>query len=88
MDKKLDICHPGAAYVLVRISLRLAIFCIFAAISPQGFGKALESLLMLAIIYCVVAAAFRREEPFRRYLTHFDEAAAYGVVAGIAALGS
>ena len=85
MSKNPDIPHFGSAYALTRFFLRLATFNIFAAFVPQGFGRTLESLLMLAIIYCVVAAVFRREEPFSPALTHYDEAAAYGVVAGFAA---
>lgn len=88
MSKTPNIPHFGSAYALTRFFLRLAVFSVFAAFGPHGFGRTLESLLMLAIIYCVVAAAFRREEPFSPVLTHYDEAAAYGVVAGFAALVS
>lgn len=88
MRKIPDIPHLGSAYTLTRIFLRLAVFALFAAFGPQGFGRTLESLLMLAIVYCIVAAAIRREEPFGPALTHFDEAAAYGVIAGFAALVS
>ena len=88
MRKNPDIPHFGSAYALTRLFIRLAVFGLFAAFGPQGFGKTLESLLLLGILYCLVAAAFRREEPFGPALTHFDEAAAYGVIAGLAALAS
>jgi hypothetical protein len=38
-----------------------------------------------AAFYCIFAAAVRREQPFGPALTHFDEAAAYAVIAGLAA---
>jgi branched-subunit amino acid transport protein AzlD len=88
MRKTSDIPHFGSAYTLTRLFIRLVIFGIFAAFGPQGFGKTLESLLLLGILYCLVAAAIRREEPFGAALTRFDEAAAYAVVAGLAALAS
>jgi hypothetical protein len=75
----------GSAQPLTRFFLRLVIFSIFAAFGSQGFGKTLESLLVLAVFYCVFIAAIRREEPFGPALTHFDEAAAYAVIAGLAA---
>jgi hypothetical protein len=40
---------------------------------------------MLGILYCLIAAPIRREEPLGPDLTHFDEAAAYGVIACLAA---
>jgi hypothetical protein len=65
--------------------MRLVILSIFAVLGSQGFGKTLESLLLLAALYCIFAAAVRREEPFAPVLTHFDEAAAYIVIARLAA---
>jgi hypothetical protein len=78
----------GSAQVLTRFFLRLVILSIFAVLGPQGFGKTLESLLVLAAFYCVFIAAIRREEPFAPVLTHFDEAAAYAVIARLAAWAS
>ena len=43
----------------------------------------LQALLTIAVLYCCLAAAFRREALFADTLTHFDEAAAYGVIAGM-----
>ena len=40
---------------------------------------------MFAVFYCIFVAAIRREEPFAPALTHFDEAAAYAVIARLAA---
>jgi hypothetical protein len=78
----------GLAQPLTRFFLRLVIFSIFAVLGSQGFGKTLESLLVLAVFYCVFVAAIRREEPFGPVLTHFDEAAAYAVIACLAAWAS
>ena len=80
-----DTPHFGSAQALTRFFLRLLILSIFAALGSQGFGKTLESLLVLAVFYCIFVAAIRREEPFAPALTHFDEAAAYGVIARLAA---
>jgi len=80
-----DIPHSGSAYALTRFFVRLLIFSIFAALGSQGFGKTLANLLVLAVFYCVLAAAIRRETPFGPALTHFDEAAAYLVIARLAA---
>jgi hypothetical protein len=66
----------------------LLILSIFAALGSQGFGKTLESLLVLAVFYCIFIAAIRREEPFGLVLTHFDEAAAYAVIGRLAAWAS
>ena len=77
--------HFGSAQALTRFFLRLVILSIVAVLSSQGFGKTLGSLLVLAVFYCVVIAAIRREEPFGPALTHFDEAAAYVVIARLAA---
>ena len=78
----------GSAQALTRFFLRLVILSIFAALGSQGFGKTLESLLVFAVFYCIFAAAIRREEPFAPVLTHFDEAAAYAVIARLAAWSS
>jgi hypothetical protein len=85
MRKTPDIPHFGSAYALTRFFMRLAIFSVFAALGQQEFGKTLANMLILAFAYCVVAAAIRREEPFGLELTHFDEAAAYAVIATLAA---
>ena len=85
MRKTSNISHLGSAYALTRLFIRLAVFGVFAALGPEGFGKTLQSLLILAIFYCIVAAPIRREEPFGPNLTHFDEAAAYGVIICLAA---
>jgi hypothetical protein len=75
----------GSAQALTRFFMRLVILSIFAALGSQGFGKTLEGLLAFAVFYCIFSAAIRREKPFGPVLTHFDEAAAYVVIARLAA---
>jgi hypothetical protein len=74
--------------VLVRFSLRMAILICFAFIGRQGFAKTLESLMALAACYCIVIGGFRREFPLGPVLTHYDEAAAYALTAGLAWLAA
>ena len=81
MPKIPDIPAFGSAQVLTRFFLRLVILSVFATLGQQSFGKTLESMLILAVLYCIFIAAIRRENPFGPLLTHFDEAAAYVVVA-------
>jgi hypothetical protein len=84
MPKIPEIPHFGSAQTLTRFFLRLMLLSVFAAFSHQGFGKTLGGLLTLAFFYCLFAAVIRREKPFGPVLTHFDEAAAYAVIARLA----
>ena len=70
---------PVSAQVLTRFALRLVMLAVFATLGLQGFAKTLESLLVLAACYCVVVGGIRREAPLGPLLTHYDEAAAYGL---------
>jgi hypothetical protein len=70
--------------VLVRFALRMAILICFAFVGRQGFARTLESLMTLAACYCIVIGGFRRETPLGPLLTHYDEAAAYALTAGLA----
>jgi hypothetical protein len=80
-----DVPHQlGSAYVLTRFFLRILLLGVFAMLGSQGFTKTIESLLVLAVFYCIFAAAIRREAPLGPALTHLDEAAAYAVVAWLA----
>jgi hypothetical protein len=78
----------GTAHVLIRFTLRIVILSFFASMGSQGFGKTFEALLVMAALYCIFAAAIRREAPFGPVLTHFDEAAAYAMVGRLAAFVS
>jgi hypothetical protein len=62
------------------------VLMVFAALSKQGFGNAFPTMLLLAAVYCILAAVIRRERPFGPDLTHFDEAAAYAIAANLVSL--
>jgi hypothetical protein len=75
-----------SARVLARFLARILILAVFASLGRQGFGTTIEQLLVLATCYCVFIGGIRREAPFGPVLTHYDEAAAYGMAAIVAAL--
>ena len=66
----------------------MVVLGVFAGIGSLGYLKTLESLLAMATLYCSFVAAFRREAPFGPALTHFDEAAAYALIACVVGWGS
>lgn len=69
--------------VIGRFCLRMAVLCVFAALAGNGFGRTLAALLLLSTVLCLVAGTFRREKPFDAALTHWDEAAVYGLLYGL-----
>jgi hypothetical protein len=71
--------------VIGRFCARIIVICMFAALGGAGFGKSLAALLMLSAAFCVVGGVFRRETPFGTALTHWDEAAVYGLLYGLVA---
>lgn len=75
-----------SARVLARFLLRILILAVFATLGRDGFGKTIEHLLILAACYCVFIGGIRREAPLGPVLTHYDEAATYGMAAILAAL--
>lgn len=75
----------ASAQVVARFLLRMIILSIFATLGRQGFGETIEKLLLLAISYCLLAGGVRREAPLGHVLSHYDEAAAYGMAASLAA---
>jgi len=76
----------ASALVLVRFRLRALILIVFAMASSRGFAPALEVMLGLAALSCILVGLYRREALFGDTLTNFDEAAAYCVLAGLARL--
>jgi hypothetical protein len=76
----------GSAHALTRFFLRVLLLAVFATLGSLGFTKTFESLLVLAVFYCITAAAVRQEAPFGPALTHLDEAAAYAVIAWLDSL--
>ena len=66
--------------------MRLIILSVFAAIGPHGFKRTLLELLPLAVVFCALMAALRREALFAPVFTHWDEAAAYAVIGRLVAM--
>lgn len=69
--------------VLLRFALRIAIFGCFGAAGKAGFGQTFAQLLTIGTCYCVVTGGLKGEQLLDSVLTHYDEAAAYGLLAGL-----
>jgi hypothetical protein len=80
--------NPGLAHVVIRFSLRLIILGTFASLGKQGFAPALRGFLILAVVFCAFVAVARREALLGPSLTHWDEAAVYGLMAFLLPAGS
>jgi len=70
----------GSVPVLARFVLRVLILAAFAPLGDPGFGRTFASLLAMAAVYCACVAPLRREGPFDRVLTHWDEAVGYTLI--------
>ncbi len=66
--------------VAARFALRILILVSFAAFGNPAFGRSFAALLLLSVVLCVVTAIVRHESLFAGTLTHWDEAAAYGLL--------
>lgn len=66
--------------VIVRFWLRMIILLIFAAFGSIRFDQTLTLLLGMSTILSAFLATFKREEPFGRAFTHWDEAIAYAAL--------
>ena len=77
--------EAGLAKVLVRFTLRLVLVAAFAIASRQGFLRAFGALVLLSATYCLLTGVMRREPVFGQLLTHWDEAAAFALIAGLLA---
>ena len=66
--------------VLFRFSFRFAVLSLFANLGTQGFGATFSMLLAMSAIFCAIIGAMRNETIFGPVLTHWDEAALYGVL--------
>ncbi len=67
-------------HVLIRFGARVLILASFAAFGSIGFGRSFATLLWMAIVFCAVVGAARREPVFQDSLNHWDEAVAYGAL--------
>jgi hypothetical protein len=72
------------AFVVTRFFLKLAILISFsglAVLRGQSLYPALTTLCTLAAGFCIGLAAIHREQIFQRSPTHWDEAAAFLLMA-------
>lgn len=71
--------------VAARFVLRILLLVSFAAFGSLDFGRSFAALLLLSAVLCVVTGTMRHESPFAGTLTHWDEAAAYGLLYALTA---
>ncbi len=74
--------------VPVRFVMRLALLAAIALLGQQAYSDCLVGLLMLSAALCVGIAELRRETIFSHDLTHWDEAAGYGIVLALVSLAT
>ncbi|MDB5517135.1 MAG: hypothetical protein JWQ17_3893 [Tardiphaga sp.] len=70
--------------VIVRFALRMVILCVFATLGGIGFARSFNALLWMSATVCVAVGLMRRESILDPALTHWDEAAAYGLLCCLA----
>lgn len=66
--------------VAIRFALRMVVLSVFATLGNGGFSKTFAVLLWMSAVFSVLAAAIRREPLLDSALTHWDEAAGYGII--------
>jgi hypothetical protein len=71
--------------VAARFVLRILILVSFAAFGNGDSGRSFAALLLLSVALCVVTGLARHESLFDCTLTHWDEAAAYGLLYALTA---
>jgi hypothetical protein len=77
----------GSSQVVVRFALRLALMGT-VAVGHGGYAGTLAGFLLVSGVCCAAVGAARREAVFGPVLTHWDEAAVYGLIGcGAAAFG-
>lgn len=89
IDAKTDV--PASAsriQVPVRFALRLALLATAALLGQQAYADCLTGLLILSAAFCVGVAELRREPLFSPELTHWDEAAGYGLALALVSLAT
>lgn len=71
--------------VIVRFALRMIILCVFATLGSVGFARSFDVLLWMSAMVSIAVGIMRRESILDPALTHWDEAAAYGLLCCLAA---
>ena len=83
-----QLTHPTREFrntqVAIRFTLRMGILCVFATLGSVGFARSIVALLWMSAIMCVTVGIMRRERVFDSALTHWDEAAVYGLLCCLA----
>ena len=83
-----QLTHPKREFrntqVAIRFALRMGILCVFATLGSVGFARGLVALLWMSAIMGVTVGIMRRERVFDAALTHWDEAAVYGLLCCLA----
>jgi hypothetical protein len=57
--------------------MRIIMLALFTTFIGASFGRA---MLWISMVLCILGALLRRERPFDKNLTHWDEGAAYGAL--------
>ena len=73
----------ASTMVMARFFGRLLVIVLFAAVNQNRFSRTFVSLLGMIGMICAVWALKQRENPFERHLTHWDECAAYALLASL-----
>jgi hypothetical protein len=72
--------------VPLRLAVRVAALTAIALLAYPAFATWLSALFLAAAAFCVCVAELRRESLFAGEFTHWDEAAAYGLLIGVVSL--
>jgi hypothetical protein len=62
----------------------MLILCVFATLGSIGFARSFNALLWMSATVSVAVGIMRRESILDSTLTHWDEAAAYGLMGCLA----
>ena len=73
----------ASTMVIARFFGRLLVIILFAAVNQNRFSRTFVSLLGMIGMICAIWALKQRENPLERHLTHWDECAAYAVLASL-----
>lgn len=82
-DEPQRFAPPWAKQIPLRFAVRVAALTTFALLGYPAFATWLSGLLVLAAGACLLVAEVRRESLFASEFTHWDEAAAYGLLIGV-----
>ena len=70
--------------MVARFVIRIVILVAFATLGGSGVARSLVALLGMSALMCAGAGILRRESMLDSALSHWDEAAAYGLLCCLA----